>query len=525
MTHGGITLHTLRLLALLFIVSSVARAQVTLVPIGSHAHGNDKSTVGAAEILTYDAKHRRLLVVNGCDKTLDMLDIQDPSSPKLWKKIDLSPFGDMPTSVATSAERMAVAVCSEHVGRPGKVALFDLEGEIVDCISVGAHPDMLVFSPDGSRLLVANEGEPSDDYATDPEGSVSVISFDGPDPQIVHLGFDQWDDSQFEASVRVFGPGASPAEDFEPEFIAVADDGSRAWVTLQENNAMAIIDLEAIEIEDVVGLGFKDHSVAGCGLDGSDQDEATHITNHPILGMYQPDGIASFEVNGRTYLITANEGDVRAYDGFNEKVRCQDLQLAPEIFPSAKELQRPEQLGRLFVTRNLGDEDGDGIYERLYCFGGRSFAIWDATARLVYDSGDQLERKSLESFPRVFNSNHDANSCDINSDDRGPEPEGVVVGTVNDRQYAFVGLERPSALVVVDINDPSQPHICSIYHGSRAREEDRQHDCAPEGLCFIPAVDSPTKRALLAVAFEVSGTTVIFQIGEATLGRQAQAFE
>ena len=45
--------------------------------------------------------------------------------------------------------------------------------------TVGALPDMLTFTPDGSHLLVANEGEPNSynqPDSVDPVGSVSVIA-------------------------------------------------------------------------------------------------------------------------------------------------------------------------------------------------------------------------------------------------------------------------------------------------------------------------------------------------------------
>ena len=291
---------------------------------------------------------------------------------------------------------------------------------------------MLTFTPDGRFLLVANEGEPSDDYLVDPEGSVSIVDLGAGLPGTVRAaGFSAFAGTLLSPAARVFGPRASFAQDLEPEYITVSDDGRRAWVTLQDNNAIAEIDVERGATVAIRGLGFKDHLLVGNGLDASDRDgPSTNSLTWPVHGLYQPDGIASYRVGGQSYPITANEGDARDYDGFSEEARVGALRLDPGAFPNAAALQSSAQLGRLTVTTANGDPDGD--FDELSSFGARSFSIWNAGIDLVFDSGDRLER--ITSVPGQFNSDHASNnSFDTRSDNKGPEPEGVEIGIIGER--------------------------------------------------------------------------------------------
>jgi len=239
------------------------------------------------------------------------------------------------------------------------------------------------------------------------------------------------------------------------------------------------------------------------GLDASDKDGGINIRQSPVLGMYQPDAIASYSVGGQTYLITANEGDARDYDGFEEEERVKDLDLDPTAFPNAKALQKDASLGRLTVTSANGDTDGDGDFDQLQVFGARSFSIWDASGNLVFDSGDQIERITAAAVPSLFNSNGDTGTVDSRSDNKGPEPEGVVIGVVNNRTYAFIGLERTGGVLVYDVTDPRHPSFLEYVA--------TEGDIAPEGLAFIPANLSPNGKSLLVVTNEVSKTTSIFE--------------
>ena len=433
--------------------------------------------------------------------------------------IELAPFGEGVNSVAVHKGLVAAAVEAKPKQAPGKVVFFDAAGQHLADVTVGALPDMVTFTPDGRTVLVANEGEPSDDYETDPEGSVSLIDVSG---GVAHLAQRHVRTVDFAAitraslpnSVRIFGPRATPAQDLEPEYIAVSADSRWAYVTLQENNGLAIIDVRAARLLAVKGLGFKDHRTHA--LDASNKDKATNIRTWPVWGMYQPDALALFTARGRHYLVTANEGDARDYDGFSEEARVADLRLDTQAFPNAAELQRPENLGRLKTTTALGDTDGDGDQDRIYAYGARSFSIWSTDAKLVYDSGDELERRTAAALPKDFNSTNDENgSFDDRSDDKGPEPEGLVVGEVGGAPYLFLGLERVGGVIVYDLSNPDAPVFVDyvttrVFDGDP--KADTAGDLAPEGLVFVSARESPNGKPLLIVSHEVSGSVAIFEV-------------
>ncbi len=497
---------------------------INLKPIGTYESGSFDE--GAAEISVFAPGANRLFVTNADANTIDVLDLSDPTNITKLFDIDLSLYGDGINSVAyNSADGgyIVAAVESDPAQDPGQVVFFDLDGIYQNALTVGALPDMVTFTPDGSKLLVANEGEPSGYEAgdVDPEGSVSIIDVsNGIDNAIVETtatfnAFDSQKQDLIDAGVRIFGPGASVSQDLEPEYIAVSEDGKTAYVSLQENNALGLLNLETGEFEEIVPLGFKDHSAAGNGLDASDRDDTINIENYPVLGMYQPDAIATYTVDGKTYLVTANEGDAREYDGFEEEERIKDLDLDPTAFPNADALQADENLGRLDITTTLGDTDGDGDFDELYAYGARSFSIWDEDGNLVWDSGDQFEQKLAELLPDDFNSTNDENgSFDSRSDAKGPEPEGVTIGAIGDKVFAFIGLERVGGIMVYDVTDPSNPTFASYTNNrdfSGDAEAGTAGDLGPEGLVFISRENSPNGKNLVVVTNEVSGTTTVYE--------------
>ncbi|MES1024610.1 choice-of-anchor I family protein [Gloeocapsa sp. BRSZ] len=494
---------------------------ISLAPISTYETGIFDE--GAAEIVEYDPQTQRLFVVNANSATLDVLDISDPNNIQALDSISLTPYGAVANSVDIFDGVLAVAVENEDTQLPGKAVFFNTDGNFLSSVEVGALPDMLTFTPDGRKVLVANEGEPSDDYTIDPEGSISIIDVSGgfenlTQDNVTTAGFSAFNDRKDEliaSGVRIFGPNATVAQDLEPEYIQVSADSTTAWIALQENNALGVLDLGSGEITDILPLGFKDHSLPGNGLDVSDRDGAINIANWPIKGIYQPDGFATYEVNGETYIVTANEGDARDYEGYSEEARIKDLVLDPVAFPNAAELQADEALGRLTVTTANGDTDGDGDFDELYVFGGRSFAIWDTQGNLVYESGDDFERIIAETYPQFFNSNHIENSFDTRSDDKGPEPEDVTIGEINGRFYAFIGLERVGGIMTYDITDPTSPQFVQYINNrdfSGDPEAGTAGDLGTEGIIFISAEDSPNGKPLVVTASEVSGTTTVFEI-------------
>jgi hypothetical protein len=298
----------------------------------------------------------------------------------------------------------------------------------------------------------------------------------------------------------------------------VSHDSRTAWVTLQENNALAVIDLTTKRVTDLIALGFKNHQLPGNGLDPTDQGGENSIQNWPVWGMFQPDGIAAFEHYGQTYLVTANEGDVREYSalaGGTEQRRISSLALDAASFPNAAALQAASAMGRLNVTMFDGDTDGDGDFDRLFAFGARSFSIWDDAGQRVFDSGDALEQLTASRYPANFNASNTNNTRDNRSDDKGPEPEGLTVARLFGRLYLFVALERIGGIVVYEIVNPAAPafvQYINVRDFAAAPSSVAAGDLGPEGVIVIPAEDSPNGQPLLVVANEVSGTTRIYGI-------------
>lgn len=886
-----------------------------------------------AEISAYDPATKRLFVISG-GTLLEVLDLSNPSSPRLVTTLDTAFYGAGANSVAVSNGIVAVAVQAAPETDPGKVVFFDANGNFLNQVTVGALPDMLTFTPDGKKILVANEGQPSsygESDSVDPVGSVSIIDLARgvASATVRTAGFESFNSQKADLQargVRITGPGATVAQDFEPEYITVSPDSKTAWVTLQENNAIAVVDIATARITSILPLGLKDHSqglptvtnyeftdlpalgttvggqeiklggfsglsfegvaangnlkfithtdrgpnaepadgkrpfplpdfqpqlirfelnqqtgelqvteqiglkrqdgspltglpnlqagVAGTaytdeiavdllgnvlpndplggdfegivvapdgsfwlsdeyrpaiyhfdqngnlidrfipqgaptatgefgtpvlpavyaqrrgnrgfealalegtklyafiqsaidnpdspadttsrnsrnlrvlefdivtqtvtgeylyildsisgsgnartdkigdavslgsgkflvverddragadsnkllyeidlsgatnlsrvpvplifppppsfeqrsvedlaagikpvskrlvtnpaaigytgiekleglaridantfallndndfgvggsnapgdgtlsapavpntiklgilqfnqsnGLDASDRDSRINIRNQPVFGMYQPDAIARYVgLDGKTYLITANEGDARDYDGFEEEIRVGDNRyiLDPATFPNAAALKNNAVLGRLTVSNATGDIDGDGDFDRIEVFGSRSFTIRDTAGNIVFDSGDQFERITAAAVPTLFNSNGDPGTFDTRSDNKGPEPEGVVVGRVDDRVYAFIGLERTSGVMVYDVTNERSPRFLEYVS--------TPEDIGPEGLTFIAADQSPNGTALLVVTNEISRTTAVFEFNPTPSGLGGQ---
>jgi hypothetical protein len=881
---------------------------------------------GAAEIVTYDPATQRAFVVNGSTATIDVIDISDPATPTLVMQIDVTPYGAIANSIALHDGVLAAAVENDDKQANGAVVFFTTDGDFIAQVEAGALPDMITFTPDGTKVMTANEGEPNGDYDNDPEGSITIVDIAGgvenvTQENVTQVSFVDFNEATLDASIRIFGPDATVAQDLEPEYIAVSADSTTAWVTLQENNALAVVDLQAGAVITIAGLGFKDwsrpqatmdlyeftnlpvlgttaagqeilkggfsglwfegideetgnymflthpdrgpnpepvdvdddglgerpfalpdyqaqwqrfalnpetgelswgdvtlltqadgtpitglpnlageegfanadeepidltgnkleldpygadlegiimaddgtywmvdeyrpaiyhfaadgvlieryvpegsnneeeginvgveafpavyaqrranrgfeavaytdgilyafiqspiddpdtrndansrrgtsvrilafdtataetvgeyvylieggavdkigdavalsrteflvierdaafgpdaekyifhvdiasatnlqtvdvpqgmqlQSAAGLamagitpvkktlyvdlaevgyqagdkpeglaliddrtlvvlndndfgigttfstttglldipesvtpivlglihltpvGLDASDRDDAINIQPWPVYGMYQPDAIAAYEVDGETYLITANEGDARDYGGYSEEARVGDLVLDLTLFPDAAWLQADENLGRLNSTTAGTDTNDDGLVDRILTYGARSFTIWNSAGELVWDSGSAIEEILAELHPDDFNANGDNGSFDNRSDDKGAEPEAVTVGVIDGVPYAFVGLERIGGVMVYDVSDPTAP-VFIEYVNNRDFTVDTETasagDIAPEGLKFVAAADSPTGNPLLLVANEVSGSTTVFEIG------------
>jgi 2',3'-cyclic-nucleotide 2'-phosphodiesterase/3'-nucleotidase/5'-nucleotidase len=483
---------------------------------------------GAAEIVAHDSKNQRIFVINASAATVDVLDINDPLNPARIGEIDVSDLGAGVNSVAIYKDLVAVAIEAEIPQEPGKVGFYNTTDlSFINAVEVGALPDMVTFTPNGRDVLVANEGEPDDDYIIDPEGSVSIIDMrhgaaNATVREVDFRKYDGMEDMLRAKGVRIFGPGASASQDFEPEYITVSGNSRFAWVAMQENNTLAVINIRKGMVVDLLPLGTKDHSQPGNELDASNRDDAINITSWPVQGFYMPDAISSYSYRGKSYIVTANEGDSRDYDGFSEEARVEDLVLDAAEFPNAAELQLEQNLGRLKTTVVNGDSNGDGAYETIYSYGARSFSIWTAGGELVYDSGSDFEDITAAELPDDFNSTNDENdSFDNRSDDKGPEPEGIALGKIGNRTIAFIGLERVGGIMAYDITNPHEVRFLDYINnrdfGVDAQLPDKTTnplvgDLGPEGLVFIRASRSPNGKNLLVVGNEVSGTTTIYEV-------------
>ncbi|TVO73539.1 choice-of-anchor I family protein [Sedimenticola selenatireducens] len=475
-----------------------------------------------AEIVSYDTASERFFVINGREKGVDVL---DKSGVKI-ATLDTSVMGS-PNSVAVKNGVVAVAVeNSANKQDAGEVWFFDAAtASFTRKVTVGALPDMVTFTPDGSKLLVANEGEPNDSYTNDPNGTVTVIDLSTgvASATATHLGFGAFSEAAIEADGgRVFGNNnsATVSQDLEPEYITVSPDGKTAFVTLQENNAVAKIDLTTNTITEIQGLGYKDYTLPGNEFDASDKDGINgNLQNWNVMGMYQPDAIDSYVVNGNLYYVTANEGDARDYSGYSEEVRVKDLALDlnnNNIADSDADdtdnlgspgglsdgdflLQKNGNLGRLKTTTANGDSDGDGLTEQIYSFGARSFSIWDENGNQVYDSGNLIEQ--------ILANQYSGQWADGRSDDKGPEPESITIAQLGQWMYALVGLERTNGVMIFDITDPTNP----LYQSYIVEAG----DLSPEGLLFVSLGNlayGSGGYGYVAVANEGSGTTTLYSV-------------
>lgn len=512
---------TLTLSALL--LAPVALAQsVQLQRIGGYSSGLGS---GSVEITAFDVATRQAFAVNGVNSSFDIVNLTNPAAPVLVQRISTAQFGS-PNSVAVANGIVAVAIQSAAPQSNGVVAFYSTAGALLGSVPVGALPDMLTFTPDARQVLVANEGEPNAAYTVDPEGSVSIIDLGAgvAAASVRTVRFNDFNqggprNGELPAGVRIFGPNASVAQDLEPEFIAVTPDSRTAFVSLQENNALAVIDIASANVTRILALGYKDHSAAGAALDASDRDGAgstatISIRNFPVLGMYQPDGIAvTSDGAGRPIVFTANEGDARDYSGFSEEVRAGSggYALDPAAFPNASVLKQNANLGRLNVTNRTGDSDGDGDFDAIHAFGARSFSAFDGiSGARVYDSGDEFEQVIAAQVPALFNSEGASATFDTRSDNKGPEPEAITLGDVGGRRYAFIGLERIGGAFVYDVSNPVQP-VRLGYSSAQGG------DVSPEGVAYVSPAQSPNQRALVLMSHEVSGTLGIYEVATCTV--------
>ena len=539
-----------------------ANAVLEIVPLGTYT---GIGGLYASEIVSFDPTTKRMFINNGARNSVDIVDITTPSTPTLVSSVDMTLYGRGLQSVTVGNGIVAAAVDVAPVVSPnglqtassGRVVLMNTDGRVLKTVAVGTLPDHVSFTPDKKTILVAGEGEPmcsldngstSANESTDPtlvsdaNGTVSLIdvSSGAPNATVTTLDFSSFDKTALLAEdVRVFFPGSSAAQDLEPEYITTNADGTRAYVTLQEANAIAIVDLVNKTILDVAPLGYKDWGAPGLLIDTSDRDNlglngaSKNLQSYsgvPLKGMYMPDTITSMQRNGETFLLTANEGDDREYTCFAEKVRAGTLTTNWATGSVSSSLNVNGKLARLNTTNVFPTK---AAFDAIYTYGGRSFSIWNSSGELVWDSGSELEEIVARDYPLAFNSDSldtlataqlmvsgQASRIDTRSDDKGPEPEALAVGTIGTQTFAFIGLERMGGIMIYDITTPTAPSFIRYTNAALAglaatppnNTTPGSYDVSPEGMVFVPASDSPTAKPLLIVANELSGTTTIYEV-------------
>lgn len=541
-----------------------ATTTLDLIPLGTFTGSGG---LAASEIVAFDSTSKQLFINNGALNRIDIVDISTPATPTLIRSVDMGVYGRGVQSVTVGSGIVAAAVDVAPVvssdGRQtasnGLVVLMDTTGRILRTVGVGTLPDHVSFTPDKKTILVAGEGEPicslengntpaleakDSTLASDANGTVSLIdvSNGATNATVTTLDFSSFDKTALLAEgVRVYFPGSTAAQDLEPEYITTNAAGTRAYVTLQEANAIAIVDLLNKSILDVAPLGYKDWGAAGLVIDTSDKDNQAltaasmnlqSYTGVPLKGMYMPDTIASMQRNGETFLLTANEGDDRDYTCFTEKYRLGDNSLATNWSTGTVSslLNTNAKLARLNTTNAFPTK---AAFDAIYTYGGRSFSIWNSSGALVWDSGSQIEEIIARDYPTAFNSDSSdaaassllmvqgqAARIDGRSDDKGPEPEALAVGTIGAQTFAFVGLERMGGIMVYDVSNPASPSF--VRYKNAALEglaltpanntTPGSYDVSPEGMVFVPAAASPNNKPMLIVANELSGTTTMYEV-------------
>ena len=546
-----------------------ANSALTINLIG-RAVLNAQSPEGAAEIVAYQASKKWIYAINSSGDSAvvniipaDTFDtaalVQDNegivSTTNLSTAITLTLNDNTPgdaNSIAIDENNklLAVAMAAKSVGEAGQVAFYDISGDtpiFIKNVTAGFLPDMVTFSHDGAKVVVANEGEPNGDYSIDPQGSISIINVnDGViADNATNIDFTAYNDkqSELEALGLIFANptgrtingnliNTTVAMDLEPEYVSISKDNKYAYVSIQENNGLAIVNLEDNSLE-LKGLGFKDWS--SLQIDASDKDGGVNFKSYPgLYGMYQPDTISSFSWKGANFIVSANEGDAREYffdttdeadciakggvdfdedDGclaYIDESRVEDLTLAANFDYLNND---DNDIGRLKVTTVKGDTNNDGQYESLYAYGARSFTIWDSNGLVVFDSGDDIGRITASVHGEAFNNNEDENKGDTRSDDKGAEPEALTIGTIGERTFAFIGLERMGGIMIYDITNPYDVQFEDyFYNRGLIAGAEITGDLAPEGMTFIPREQSATGEPLLIIGNEISGSIAVWEV-------------
>lgn len=500
---------------------------LSISKIGQFAVGVTNKDGGVAEIVKYNKDNNKFYLVNGSGNppSLEIVRLDLAQGPVKEKTITIKSlvetdgflYGDLTSvDVNTKTKRVSLSIQELDSKKPGKIVVMDYDGNVLKTYEAGIQPDMIKTTSDGRYILTADEGEPRTSGA-DPEGSITIV--DTTNDTVSRVKFNQ--PSLIDDKVHIRGAsdpttGAITGEgqkadavfDLEPEYIAISDDNTKAYVSFQEDNAIGTIDIVAKQLLSVKGLGLKDLSLARNSLDLV-KDNAIKFENVPFYGMFMPDGISTQTIDGVPYLFTANEGDVTEWPG----VRTNGSTIG-----AMKGALAPDSAAAIFLagktTYDGVEVAGDMGHDSIYLYGGRSFSIWRAnTMEQVYDSGNEFEKVTAQRLPNNFNTSNSKTALDDRSAKKGPEPEDIKVSKVGSKVLAFVGLERVGGIMTYDVTDPANAVFVNYTNSREFEPKDNLNtDTGPEGIEFIPASVSPNGNPLLLVANEVGGTVAVYQL-------------
>ena len=530
-------------------VSTLAQEPITWLSGGTLPNGGEIVSIAGGRLLVTNSG-----TIGGVTHEIGSFTLSASGSLSASATIDLSSVFTTGTainsvsSVLADARGFGVASVIPVASGPadlGRIAIFDsTTGSILKTLDVGYHPDSVSMTPDGTRILVANEGEVASvaaDGSFARPGSVSVIDISGVTSGTVtstlaaitsaNVATYDFSAGNLASGVTLSGlrnnRSASPGQfttvetDIEPEYIAATN--AKAYVTLQENNAIAVLDFTTGKFEAIHGLGAITKLIDASDREVSSSQGSIGV-NDSIRGLPMPDTMVRFSVGGTTYLITANEGDAHPSDIDTMRISQEGTSGRPVIDPTVKtsldalyggNFKADAALGRLTILRDQGDIDADGDIDQPTALGTRSFSIWNAeTGALAFDSGSLIEQWVAQNDASLFNVNKTTTTFDGRSDDKGPEPEAVAFATMFGRDYVFVGAERQNGVFQFDItnflSNPASVSIVGYFNALSGTGFTGGPYVSPESMQFLDASDpgNPTGHHLLIVGYEGEGASI-----------------
>ncbi|MGY1748047.1 hypothetical protein [Modestobacter sp. SYSU DS0511] len=255
-----------------------------------------------AEIISATPDGRTVVYTDSELGQVGLVDLSRPTAPRQLGAIDV---GGSPTSVTvmSNARYALVAVdTTTDLTRPsGHLAVIDLpRREVVRTIDLGGQPDSIDVGPSGVFAAIAIENQRDEDLHVDgvegglPQlsaGYLSVVDLRGP--------VSAWTAGRVELTGL---PGMAFPTDPEPEFVDV-DGRDIAAVTLQENNAIALVDLARRRVVHSFSAGTVTRA------DADTADDGTVAFDDPLVAPREPDAV-QWTLRGE--LVTADEGDLFA---------------------------------------------------------------------------------------------------------------------------------------------------------------------------------------------------------------------